>query len=127
MARGVPHGIPAEALLPCLHELLGPGIERTGLDPLPPAQVADRDLPPEAFQDNAELLLGSVPPARRRPNASHEAAGLLGAYFCLLAGLIVFEGHAWLLSSGSTVPLQRSLGHPWVSSVSWASELSHSR
>ena len=56
LAGGISDRIPGETLFPRFHEFLGPGIEDARLDPLPPAEVTNRDLPSEPFQNDADLV-----------------------------------------------------------------------
>ena len=77
LTGGVSYRIPGETLFPRFHELLGPGIEDARLDPLPPAEVTNSDLPTEPFQDDADLVFRGVLPAGLGPYLPDKSPGLL--------------------------------------------------
>src|SRR5208283_2918351 len=94
-ARGVPGGVPGEALLAGLHEFLGPGVVGAGFDAFAPAKVADRYLAPEALQDDAYLLFRGVFAPGGHPDLLHEALGMFGPGFSgiTFAFIFFFLGH----------------------------------
>jgi hypothetical protein len=81
---GVSYRISGETLFARFHEFLGPGIEDTRLDPLPSAEVTDRDLPSEPFQDYADLVFRGVLPAGLGPDLPDEKSWSLGSGSLLL-------------------------------------------
>ena len=74
-----------------LVQALGPGIEDARLDPLPPAEVTNSDLPTEPFQDDADLVFRGVLPAGLGPYLPDESPGLLSRGICGLdlVGLVL--------------------------------------
>ena len=59
---GVPPGIPYEAVLAGLQEVLGPAVIDGGGDAFAAAEFRHRDLAPQALQDDADLLFGPIRP-----------------------------------------------------------------
>ena len=80
LLSGVPHRVTGQPLLARLHELLGPRVLGVGLDALPPAQVVDGDLPAEAFQHGADLLIGGVFTSGSHLHCGDERPGLLAQF-----------------------------------------------
>ena len=65
----------------------GPCVVGMRLDPLPPAQLVDGDLPAEPLQHDANLLFGCVPTPSGRSQSLYEGVGLLCmllSYQCLV-------------------------------------------
>ena len=77
LTGGVSYRVSGETLFTRFHELLGPGIEDARLDPLPPTEVTDRDLPSETLQNDADLVFRGVLPAGLGPDLPDESLGLL--------------------------------------------------
>jgi hypothetical protein len=103
LAGSVSDGVSGEALLARFQELLGPGIEGSRSDTFSSAEIADGYLPVEAFQDNADLLFGSVLPAGCGSDLSDEGPGLLGMGFSALGLLYLALGHIDSFLDGSTL------------------------
>ena len=78
LTSGVSYRVSSETLFTCFHELFGPGIEYARLDPLPPAEVTNRDLPSETLQNDADLVFRGVLPAGPDQDLPDESLGLLG-------------------------------------------------
>ena len=73
----ITHTVPGQSLFPSFHELFGPGIEDARLDPLPPTEVTNRDLPSETLENDADLVFRGVLPAGPGPDLPDESLGLL--------------------------------------------------
>jgi hypothetical protein len=77
LTSGVSYRVSSETLFTRLHEFLGPGIKYARLDPLPPAKVADGNLPSETLENDADLVIWRVLPAGLGPDLPDESLGLL--------------------------------------------------
>jgi len=113
LAGGISDRIPDETLFTRFHELFGPGIEDTRLDPFPPAEVTDSHLPSEPFQNDADLVFRGVLPVGLGPDLPDESLGLLGRDICYVGLTGVVLGHFRLLSRcGKSIPCTGSPNTP---------------
>ena len=107
---------PVKALFTCSHELFGPGIEDARLDPFPPTEVTNRDLPSETLQNDADLVFRGVLSEGPSPNLPDENLGLLGRDLCYVGLTGVVLGHFRLLPRcGGSIPFIRSPNTPPLS------------
>ena len=112
-ASGISDRIPGEMLFACFHELFGPGIKDAQLDPLPPTEVTNRDLPSEILQNDAALVLRGVLLAGRIPDLPDDSLGLLGRDLCYVGLTGVVLGHFRLLPRfGGSIPCTRRPNTP---------------
>jgi hypothetical protein len=66
--------VPAHPPFAGLHEVLQPLVVDRGVNPLAPAQLRDRDLSPDPFQHDADLLLGGKLASGNLPGAADHGA-----------------------------------------------------
>ena len=110
---------PGKGLFTCSHELFGPGIEDARLDPFPPTEVTNRDLPSETLQNDADLVFRGVLSEGPSPNLPDENPGLLGRDLCYVGLTGVVLGPFRLLSKcGRSIPCTGSPNTPPPSCLS---------
>ncbi len=88
----ISHRVASEPLFASLHELLGPGVVVSGVDPFPAAQIRDGRFSTEAFQYYLNLLFGCVLAEGRSADALNEGLHLTSPFSHLFGSVsgIVF-------------------------------------